>query len=163
MERKIVKYYVCLPVMFVCLFALLLGIGTIFLTSMINNEEGFKMLNFSLLLFLIILPGGLFVWSFIAFAPQITFAKDDIKKCLCGIPLKIYKWEDIQDIKIIETALGASWLIFSKVNLGNHGLDYCRLHPKTIHLAIDNKKLERIKDFIPQNKAIREHKSKWLQ
>ena len=59
--------------------------------------------------------------------------------------------------------IGISWLFFSKKDLKNHGIDYCRLHPKTIYIAIDDKKLEKIKEFIPQDKVIREYKSKWLQ
>ena len=163
MNRKMLKYYVCLPVVFVCLFVLLLGVGTIFLISLVNNEKVLEILSFSLLLFTIILPGVLFVWTFIAFASRITFNEIGIEKRLCGISLKTYKWEDIQDIKIIETAFGVSWLFFSKVDLKNHGIDYCRLHPKTIYIAIDDKKLQKIKEFIPQDKVIREHKSKWLQ
>ena len=163
MNRKKVKYYVCLPIMFVCLFVLLLGIGTIFLVTLVNEEKVFEILSFRLLLFPVVLPSALFLWTFIAFAQQITFNSVGLEKYLCGIPLKKYKWEDIQDIKIIETAFGISWLIFSKSNLKNHGIDYCRLQPKTIYIAIDDKKLEKIKEFIPQDKVIREHENKWLQ
>ena len=163
MDRRKVKYYVCLPIMFVCLCILLLGIGTIVLITLVNEEKLFEILSFKLLLFPVVLPSVLFLWTFIAFAPKITFNEIGIEKHLFGIPLKKYKWEDIQDIKIIETSFGISWLFFSKVDLKDHGIDYCRLHPKTIYIAIDDKKFEKIKEFIPQDKAIREHKSKWLQ
>ena len=163
MNRRKVTYYVCFPIIFVCLLILLLGIGTIFLITLVNEEKVFEILSFRLLFFPVVLPSVLFLWTFIAFVPQITFNSVGLEKHLCGIPLKKYKWEDIQDIKIIETAFGISWLFFSKSNLKNHGIDYCRLHPKTIYLAIDDKKLQTIKEFIPRDKIIREHKSKWLE
>ena len=103
-----------------------------------------------------------FLWVFIAFGAQISFTEIGVEKHLCGIPLKKYKWEDIRDVKIITNNVGAQWLFFSKSDLKNHGIDYCRLHPKTIYLSIDDKKMERIKKFIPQDKIIREHKSKWI-
>lgn len=159
MNRKKIKYYVNLPIMIVCLFVLLLGIGTMFLISLVNEEKVFEIFSFWLLLFPVFLPSVLFLWTFIAFAPQITFNSVGLEKHLCGIPLKKYKWKDVQDIKIIETAFGVSWLFFSKSDLKNHGIDYCRLHPKTIYIAIDDKKLKKIKEFIPQDKAIRKHKS----
>ena len=104
-----------------------------------------------------------FLWTFMVFAPRIIFNECGIEKCLCGIPLKKYQWEQIIDIKVITTSVGAKWLFFSKKNLGNHGIDYCRLHPKTIYLAVDNNILEKIKKFIPQEKEIREQKGKWEQ
>ncbi|MBR2377537.1 MAG: hypothetical protein IKA85_07220 [Clostridia bacterium] len=155
MKSKIVKYYVCLPVVLVCLFLLLLSIGSIFLIYLVNGEEELEKVSFSLLLFPIIPPSVLFLWVFIAYSPKITFSDIGIKKHWCGILLKKYLWKDVQDIKIIETAFGTSWLFFSKKDLKKHRIDYCRLHPQTIYIAVDDNKLEKIKEFVPEDKKIR--------
>lgn len=156
---------------FVCIFV----VGGVGLICLLTNIFAVYFLNIdgdniesqvgiiSFVTILVIIPDIMLLWVFIAFAPQITFNEIGLEKCLCGIPLKKYKWEDIRDIKIITTGVGAQWLFFSKVDLKNHGIDYCRLHPKTIYIAIDDKKLQKIKEFIPHDKVIREHRSKWLQ
>lgn len=143
---------------FVCIFV----VGGVGLICLLTNIFAVYFLNIdgdniesqvgiiSFVTILVIIPDIMLLWAFIAFAPKITFNEIGLEKHLCGIPLKKYKWEDIQDIKIITTGVGAQWLFFSKSNLKNHGIDYCRLHPKTIYIAIDDKKLQKIKEFIPQ-------------
>lgn len=156
--KKHYKVFVCPFVVVCCAIVLLISLIIFFWAF-----DGSQQIELDLFLIVVGFPFLLFLWTFIAFAPKITFNEIAIEKHLCGIPLKKYKWGDIQDIKIITTGVGAQWLFFSKSDLKNHGIDYCRLHPKTIYIAIDDKKLERIKEFIPHDKVIREHKSKWLQ
>lgn len=156
--KKYYKIFVC-PFVVVCWCIILLVSLVIFFWVF----DDWQQIEWDVFLIVVGLPLVLFLWTFIAFGAKIIFSEIGIEKHLCGIPLKKYKWEDIQDIKIITTGVGAQWLFFSKSNLKNHGIDFCRLHPKTIYIAIDDKKLEKIKEFIPQDKAIREHKSKWLQ
>ncbi len=140
--------------------------GIIFLISLIIFFWAFdksQQLQFEVIFPVIGIPMICFLCMFIVFAPRLTFSELGIEKRLCGIPLKKYQWKQIMDIKIITTSVGTKWLFFSKKNLGNYGIDYCRLLPKTIYLAVDNNILEKIKKFIPQEKEIREQKGKGEQ
>ena len=152
--KKNYKKFVC-PFVVVCCAIIFLISLIIFFLAFDQSQQ----LRFEISFPVIGIPMLCFLGTFIFFAPQLTFNDLGIEKRLCGIPLKKYQWEQITDIKIITTNVGAKWLFFSKKNLGNHGIDYCRLHSKTIYLSIDEKKLEEIKGFIPRDKIIREQKS----
>lgn len=158
------RSYVCAAVVFGVGFISLLTIAfaVFFLCVDWDNIQAQVGIS-SFVLLLIGFPAIVFLCVFIAFIPKLTFSEMGIEKHFFCIPLKKYKWAQVADIKIIRTSVGAQWLFFSKSDLGNHGLDYCRFHPKTIYIAIDDKKMKKIKEFIPQDKTIREHKSKWLQ
>ena len=152
MEIKKRKFFVFLPVvvMLFVLFILFFGFAIFF---WINEETVLG--KWIIVIVFVGVPLILFLWSVITFAPAIHFTDDGIRKSLLGIRLKKYDWKEIQDIKIISTGLGTQWLFFSKVNLKNHALSYCRMHSKTIHLVVDDKKMELIKKFIPKEKQIR--------
>ena len=152
MEIKNRKFFVFLPVvvMLFVLFILFFGFAIFF---WINEETVLG--KWIIVIVFVGVPLILFLWSVITFAPAIYFTDDGIRKSLLGIRLKKYDWKEIQDIKIISTGLGTQWLFFSKVNLKNHGLSYCRMHSKTIYLVVDDKKMELIKKFIPKEKQIR--------
>ena len=153
--RKSYKTFVC-PFVVVCC-------AIIFLISLIIFFWAFDKVQqsqYDIIFIVTGIPAIIFLWAVVAFAPQITFSEIGIEKRLCGIPLKKYKWEQVIDIKIIVTSVGAQWLFFSKSDLGNHGIDYCRFHPKTIYIAIDDKKLKKITEFAPKDKTIRGHKCK---
>ena len=152
MELKNKKFFVFLPVvlMLFVLFILFFGFAIFFWV----NEETVAG-KWTIGIVFVGLPLILFLWSAIRFAPVIHFTDDGIRKSLLGIRLKKYDWQEIQDVKTIGTGLGIQWLFFSKVNLKNHGLSYCRMHPKTIYLAVDDKKMEQLKALIPKEKRIR--------
>lgn len=93
------KFRVFTPLPIFTLVLLLLGIGGFSLVFLdfvtYNNSFTFYLL----LIFLVIFPLILFIWSFITMWPYLSFDEKGITKTLIGKKLKYIEWKEIVEIK----------------------------------------------------------------
>jgi len=131
-QTKKYRVFTALPIFAFAL--LLLGIGGFSLVFLdfatYNNSSTF----YILLIFLVILPFILFIWSFVTMWPCLSFDEKGITKTLLGKKLKYIEWKEIVEIKRFRQGF-AKWLFISKVPLKNYSISRCRLRRDNVYIV----------------------------
>lgn len=131
-QTKKYRVFAALPIF--TLVLLLLGIGGFSLVFLdfatYNNSSTF----YTLLIFLVIFPLILFIWSFITMWPCLSFDEKGITKTLLGKKLKYIEWKEIVEIKRFRQGF-VKWLFISKVSLENYSIFRCRLRRDNVYIV----------------------------
>jgi hypothetical protein len=81
--------------------------------------------------------------------PCVEFSEDGIEKTLLGKKQRFISWDDVYEIKRINTGI-AEWLFFSKVSLEGKSIDKCRNRKDNIFIVSTKEIEEVIKHFAPK-------------
>lgn len=118
------------------------------LVIMSSNEQYYLLIITISFIMLIVVPTILIVSSFRQMWPCVEFTEKGIEKTLFGKALRFIRWDDIYEIKSINTGL-AEWIFFSKTSLNGKSIDKCRRRKDNIYI-VKNKEIEEvIKYFAP--------------
>ena len=144
--QKKYRIFTFLPIF--SLVLLILGIGgfSLFLLDLSENNKPYVFLI--LLLFLVLFPLVLFLWSFITMWPQLTFDEKGITKTLLGVKLKHINWQDIVDIKKFNNGL-VKWIFLSKSTLHSNSITICRLRRDNVYIVENEEIVNIIKKNLP--------------
>lgn len=146
------KYRVFGIIPIIMFIFLLLGIFAFLWFYFDSTEDEKTRLIIPLIIMLIFLPLGLFIWSFITMWACIEFDETGVSKTLIGIKIRYIKWEDVKDFKLVSSNGGfTQWLFISKVPLKNYSLTRCRLRRDNVYLMSNEEVINSIKKIAPKD------------
>lgn len=146
---KKTKFRILIYIPIFTLFLLLTSVFTLIIVSpYLNNNEPIVVKIVSVFA-LTIMPLVLFVYSYFTMWPCVEFSEDGIEKTLLGKKQRFISWDDVYEIKRINTGI-AEWLFFSKVSLEGKSIDKCRNRKDNIFIVSTKEIEEVIKHFAPK-------------
>jgi len=115
------------------------------LVLMSSNEPYFLLIVTISFIMLFVVPTFLVVSSFKHMWPCVEFSEEGIEKTIFGKKLRFIRWDDIYEIKSINTGL-AEWIFFSKTSLNGKSIDKCRRRKDNIFI-VKTKEIEKVINY----------------
>ena len=137
----------------ICLFMLTLDIGLwifIFIVGGLFQES--VLVWGSIVLFLAVLPVGLFVWNIFTMENEIIFDNQGISRKRFGRIIRHFDWEEIKTISTTSEDSFSGWIYISnEIKSFNHlSITRMRLDKKVIYLHMSEKAKTALLTFAPE-------------